>query len=41
MAEERYNYLLGKQITELTDEEYSERLALVERLTEKEKKEKK
>jgi hypothetical protein len=37
MAEERYNYLLSKSITDLTDEEYAERLALVERLTEKKK----
>lgn len=31
-AEERYNYLQGRPITDLTDAEYEERLALVDRL---------
>jgi ketosteroid isomerase-like protein len=35
MAEERYNYLSGKPISELTDAEYEERLALAERLSER------
>lgn len=39
MAEERYNYLLSRPISELTDAEYAERLALIDRLTEKPKKE--
>jgi len=37
-AEERYDYLLSRPISELTDAEYTERLALVERLTEKQRK---
>jgi hypothetical protein len=35
-AEERYNYLNGKSISELSDSEYEERLALAMRLSEKE-----
>ena len=34
-AEERYNYLNAKSISELTDEEYEERLALAQKLSEK------
>jgi len=34
-AEERYNYLNSKSISELTDAEYEERLALALRLSEK------
>jgi hypothetical protein len=30
-AEERYNYLLGKSVSELTDAEFEERLALAQR----------
>jgi hypothetical protein len=37
MAEERYNTLQARPISDLTDAEYAERLALVERLTEKKK----
>jgi hypothetical protein len=35
MAEERYNYLSGRPISELTDAEYEERLALAEKLSER------
>ena len=35
MAEERYEYLSAKRLGELTDAEYEERLALVERLSKK------
>lgn len=38
-AEERYNHLLKIPISELTDSEYAERLALIDRLTEKPKRE--
>jgi hypothetical protein len=38
MAEERYDYLLSRPISDLTDAEYAERLALVERLTGKPRK---
>lgn len=38
MAEERYNYLLSKSLSELTDAEYEERLALAEKLSDKPKK---
>jgi hypothetical protein len=34
-AEERYNYLNAKSISDLTDEEYEERLALAQKLSEK------
>lgn len=37
MAEERYNYLQSKPFSELTDEEYDERLALAETLSKKSK----
>ena len=36
-AEARYNYLQGKAFSELTDEEYEERLALAETLSKKSK----
>jgi len=36
-AEERYNYLQSRPISELTDAEYQERLALAQGLTEKPK----
>ena len=36
-AEARYNYLQGKAFSELTDEEYEERLALAQSLSEKSK----
>jgi len=36
-AEARYNYLQGKPFSELTDEEYEERLALAQSLSEKSK----
>jgi len=36
-AEARYNYLQGKPFSELTDEEYEERLALAQTLSEKSK----
>jgi ketosteroid isomerase-like protein len=35
MAEERYNYLSRKPISELTDDEYEERLALAKKLSER------
>jgi ketosteroid isomerase-like protein len=35
MAEERYEYLSSKPISELTDDEYEERLALAKKLSEK------
>jgi hypothetical protein len=35
MAEERYNYLSSRPISELTDAEYEERLALAEKLSER------
>jgi len=35
MAEERYDYLSKKPISELTDAEYEERLALAEKLSER------
>jgi len=34
-AEERYNYLQGKSVSELTDAEFEERLALAQRRSEK------
>lgn len=40
-AEERYNYLRSKSISELTDAEYEERLALVQQLSGKAKAQKK
>ncbi|MGH9917316.1 MAG: hypothetical protein ACRD6W_00370, partial [Nitrososphaerales archaeon] len=36
-AEARYDYLQGKAFSELTDEEYDERLALAETLSKKSK----
>lgn len=36
-AEERYNYLLGKSVSELTDAEFEERLALAQRASGKAK----
>jgi hypothetical protein len=36
-AEARYNYLQGKAFSDLTDEEYEERLALAETLSQKSK----
>ena len=36
-AEARYNYLQGKAFSELTDDEYEERLALAQSLSEKSK----
>lgn len=36
-AQERYNYLQSKPFSELTDEEYEERLALAQTLSEKSK----